>query len=70
MYVPRPPIIQTSVRNTAIFVWVTLVISLVAYARFCTLVIKDITEYLGIACFTVQKKDKEGVWHKLGEKQS
>ena len=31
-------------------------------ARFCTLVINDITEYLGIACFTVRKKDKAGDW--------
>jgi len=25
-------------------------------------VINDITEYLGIACFTVRKKDAEGHW--------
>ena len=53
---------QTSIRNTTIVVWVTLLISFFAYARFCTLVIEDITEYLGIACFTVKKRDKMGVW--------
>ncbi|KAF8899396.1 Choline/ethanolaminephosphotransferase [Infundibulicybe gibba] len=58
----RPPVIQTSSRNTALFVWATLIISLVLYARFCTLVIKDITNHLGIACFTVRKRDENGVW--------
>ncbi|RDB19530.1 putative CDP-alcohol phosphatidyltransferase class-I family protein C22A12.10 [Hypsizygus marmoreus] len=58
----RGPIIQSSMRNTALFVWMTLTISLIVYARFCTLVINDITDYLGIACFTVRKKDEHGVW--------
>lgn len=58
----RAPIIQTSMRNTTIFVYLTLVISLLVYGRFCTLVINDITNYLGIACFTVRKKDDHGVW--------
>ncbi|KAJ7747213.1 hypothetical protein B0H14DRAFT_3117420 [Mycena olivaceomarginata] len=30
--------------------------------RFCTLVINDITNFMGIACFTVRKKDKNGNW--------
>ncbi|KAI6154246.1 hypothetical protein BKA82DRAFT_4099230 [Pisolithus tinctorius] len=42
-------------KRTALFIYLTL-------AVFCTLVIKDITEYLGIACFTVRKKDAEGIW--------
>jgi len=58
----RGPLIQYSQKNTAIFVYLTLVISLFSYARFCALVINDITNYLGIACFTVRKKDAEGVW--------
>jgi len=57
------PIIQRSHRNTMIFVWVTLAVSFLAYARFVTLVIRDITNFLGIACFTVRKKDDKGVWH-------
>ena len=39
---------------------VTFLISFFAYARFCTLVIKDITEYLRIACFTMKKRKKGG----------
>ncbi|KZT73418.1 Choline/ethanolaminephosphotransferase [Daedalea quercina L-15889] len=58
----REPLIQSSRRNTAIFVYVTLAVSFLSYARFCTLVISDITNYLGIACFTVRKKDKSGEW--------
>ncbi|KAJ7292627.1 hypothetical protein C8J57DRAFT_1549851 [Mycena rebaudengoi] len=58
----RAPIVQTSERNRAIFVYLTLAISFVAYGRFCTLVINDITNYMGIACFTVRKKDKNGIW--------
>ena len=61
----RAPFLQTSIRNTTIVVWVTFLISFFAYARFCTLVIKDITEYLGIACFTVKKRDKMGVWRNV-----
>lgn len=43
-------------------VYLTLAISLGAYGRFCTLVINDITNFMGIACFTVRKKDKNGNW--------
>ena len=58
----RSPIIQSTPKRTAIFVYLTLAISFFAYARFCSIVIWEITEYLGIACFTVRKKDTEGVW--------
>jgi len=58
----RDPIIQYSQKNTAIFVYLTLALSFFRYARFCMLVINDITNYLGIACFTVRKKDAAGVW--------
>ncbi|KAH8825664.1 choline ethanolaminephosphotransferase [Flagelloscypha sp. PMI_526] len=56
------PIIQTSELNTTILVWSTLAISLVSYLRFCTLVIQDITGYMGIACFTTKKRGADGVW--------
>ncbi|KAJ7894550.1 CDP-alcohol phosphatidyltransferase-domain-containing protein [Mycena leptocephala] len=62
MLAGRPPIIQTSAGNRAIVIYLTLAISFVAYGRFCTLVINDITNFMGIACFTVRKKDKDGVW--------
>ena len=57
-----PPIIQTTPRRLYLFVLATLVISFVSYLRFVILVINDITEYLGIACFTVRKKDEGGHW--------
>jgi hypothetical protein len=57
----RPPIVQTSSKNATIFVWVTLVITFIVYGRFVSLVIWDITNYLGIAYFTVGKKDKKGM---------
>lgn len=65
----RSPIIQSTPRRTAIFVYLTLAISFFAYARFCALVIKEITEYLGIACFTVRKKDAEGIWRDIRDIQ-
>ena len=49
-------------QRTALFVYLTLAMSFLSYARFCYLVINDITNYLGIACFTVRKKDKAGEW--------
>ena len=58
----RAPIVQHSQRNTAIVVYLTLAVSSLRYARFCILVINDITNYMGIACFTVRKKDAEGHW--------
>jgi ethanolaminephosphotransferase len=56
--------------KTTIFVYLTLTISIFAYARFCSLVISDITNYLGIACFTVRKKDENGVWRPKGYKDA
>ncbi|KAJ7157318.1 Choline/ethanolaminephosphotransferase [Mycena filopes] len=58
----RAPLIQTNETNRTLVVYLTLAISFAAYARFCTLVINDITDFMGIACFTVRKKDKDGVW--------
>jgi len=58
----RPPLIQHSTENIEKFVFVVLVIAVVTYARFVVLVISDITNYLGIACLTVHKRDANGVW--------
>jgi len=58
----RPPLIQHSTEDIERFVFVILAISLVTYARFVMLVISDITNYLGIACLTVHKRDANGVW--------
>jgi len=58
----RPPIIQTTPMRLHLFVLATLAISLASYGRFATLVITEITEYLGVACFTVRKRDAAGHW--------
>jgi ethanolaminephosphotransferase len=58
----RPPLIQHSTENIEKFVFVVLAVALVTYARFVMLVISDITNYLGIACLTVHKRDANGVW--------
>jgi len=63
----RPPIIQSTHTRTAIVVYLTLFLSLATYARFCYLVIDGITNHLGIACFTVRKKDKSGEWKSTAE---
>lgn len=60
--VTRPPLIQHSPKLTEKFVYVVLVVSFVTYARFVVLVVSDITNYLGIACLTVRKRDANGVW--------
>lgn len=53
-----------------IFVWTTFAVSFISYARFVTLVIHDITDYLGIACFSVKKRDDKGEWLDARPKQS
>ncbi|KZO96408.1 Choline/ethanolaminephosphotransferase [Calocera viscosa TUFC12733] len=58
----RSPLIQSTPLRADLIVLLTLLVSLIYYVRFCTLVIWDITDYLGIACFSVQKKDSEGTW--------
>ncbi|KAF8324001.1 Choline/ethanolaminephosphotransferase [Clavulina sp. PMI_390] len=63
----RAPLIQATPLGQNTFVMLSLAISLYSYGRFCYLVIKDITEYLGIACFTVRKKDSRGVWRNVWE---
>ncbi|KAG9313835.1 hypothetical protein JVU11DRAFT_4600 [Chiua virens] len=65
----RTSIIQSTPKRTAIFVYLTLAVSFLIYARFCILVIRDITEYLGIGCFTVRKRDAEGSWHNTHDNQ-
>ncbi|KAJ3547758.1 hypothetical protein NM688_g5370 [Phlebia brevispora] len=60
----RPPLIQHSPHNLGVVIFATLAISMISYGRFCTLVIDDITNFLGIACFTVRKKDIVGVWRR------
>lgn len=65
----RSSLIQSTPKRTAVFIYLTLAVSFIIYARFCALVIRDITEFLGIACFTVRKKDAEGVWRETRDIQ-
>ncbi|KAG8984872.1 hypothetical protein FRB94_010715 [Tulasnella sp. JGI-2019a] len=59
----RQPILHQTTTTSGIVVALALLTSFVAYVRFCTLVIQDITEYLGIACFSVRKRDPAtGEW--------
>lgn len=53
-WVLRESLIQSTATRQIAFVYLSLGLSLLSYGRFCTYVIKDITEYLGIACFTVR----------------
>ncbi|KAJ3820336.1 choline ethanolaminephosphotransferase [Lentinula raphanica] len=63
--VGSPPIIQSTPARTTLLIYTTLLLSFFAYARFCAGVINEITEFLGIACFTVRKKDGEGRWRSV-----
>ena len=63
----RPPILHTTYTLTTLLILANLALSLLTYGRFVYLVINDITEYLGIACFTVRKKDKAGDWVSASE---
>lgn len=62
----RAPVLH---KDPLVFVLISLGASFLAYARFCTAVINDITNYLGIACFTVRKKDENGVWQDAVKKE-
>jgi ethanolaminephosphotransferase len=61
------PFIQKDETSTTVFVYLTLLVNVVAYARFCTLVIWEVADYLGIACFTVRKKGSDGQWKNAAE---
>jgi len=58
----RRPILQTTPQHQALVIYAYLFISFATYGHFVYLVINEITNYLGIACFTVRKKDKAGHW--------
>ena len=62
----RAPLLH---KDPLTFVLISLAVTFLSYARFCTAVINDITNYLGIACFTVRKKDENGVWQDAVKKE-
>lgn len=66
-YINMNPIIQMSYLGSTAFVYATLGVTFFAYHHFVTSVISEITNYLGIACFTVRKKDVDGNWRKAAE---
>ncbi|THV03702.1 hypothetical protein K435DRAFT_774824 [Dendrothele bispora CBS 962.96] len=61
------PVLHSSPFMTTLVVYTTLVISLVRYGVFVTMVIREVTAYLGIACFRVLRRDGEGEWRNAGE---
>jgi len=63
------PIIQRTQYRTTIFIWLALIASFITYARFVILVINDMTEFLGIGCFTVRKRDEKGYWVNAGQNE-
>lgn len=58
----QAPYLLTTHTRLALAVSAYLVLTFGTYARFVYLVIDDITDYLGIACFTVRKRGPDGVW--------
>ncbi|ELU39464.1 cholinephosphotransferase [Rhizoctonia solani AG-1 IA] len=62
----RAPVLHS---NPLLFILISLGASFLAYGRFCIAVINDITNYLGIACFTVRKKDEHGEWKDAVKKE-
>ncbi|VDB84302.1 unnamed protein product [Peniophora sp. CBMAI 1063] len=56
------PLIQTTLRRTEELAFATMIVAGLTYGRFVVTVINEITNYLGIACLTVRKKDANGEW--------
>jgi len=64
----RPPLVQSLQPGTTFAVYAFLILSCARYAHFVWSVIDEITEYLGIECFTVRKKNDKGEWTKVKPK--
>jgi len=58
----REPQFQKHIEQVRTTVYITLLASFLLYWRFVGQVIRDITNHMGIACFTVRKKDERGNW--------
>jgi len=56
------PKFQSSYDDFAVVVYMMLVVSFLMYAEFVIAVIGQITDYLGISCFRVLKRDSSGHW--------
>ncbi|WWC87383.1 uncharacterized protein L201_002272 [Kwoniella dendrophila CBS 6074] len=58
----REPLVQSSPVAANVFIGMSFFVALFNYIRFAREVIWQITEYTGIACFTVRHKDANGQW--------
>ncbi|CED82236.1 sn-1,2-diacylglycerol ethanolamine-and cholinephosphotranferases [Phaffia rhodozyma] len=61
------PVIQSTQTKSSGFILLSLFVALAIYLNFAFSVIWQITEYTGIACFTVRKKDQSGHWVKAAK---
>ncbi|RSH90063.1 hypothetical protein EHS25_001396 [Saitozyma podzolica] len=66
----REPLVQNSPTTANVFIFMSFLIALFNYVRFAREVIWQITEYTGIACFTVRHKDEQGRWVENGNPKS
>lgn len=72
------PILHATESRRNVFIGLSFVVALVTYLHFAFTVIWAITNHLGVACFTVRKKDENGEWvdaqtvdaHKAEDKKS
>ncbi|KAJ9125085.1 hypothetical protein QFC22_000038 [Naganishia vaughanmartiniae] len=58
----REPFIQNTEQKATYFVLASMVIAILNYLRFAKSVIWQITDFTGLACFTVRHKDEQGGW--------
>lgn len=58
----KEPFIQSNAERTKIFIMVSAAIAVINYLRFAKQVIWQITDFIGVACFTVRHKDESGGW--------
>ena len=56
------PILHATETRRNVFIGLSFLVALVTYLHFAFTVIWAITNHLGVACFTVRKKDKNGDW--------
>jgi len=56
------PKLQSSYDDFAVVIYMMLGVSFLIYAEFVISVIGQITDYLGISCFRVLKRDRSGYW--------
>ncbi|KAI5454806.1 hypothetical protein NCC49_003689 [Naganishia albida] len=58
----RAPFIQSTEQNATYFILFSMTFAILNYLRYAKSVIWQITDFTGIACFTVRHKDAQGGW--------